>query len=75
MFYMAFVWFGQAQRVVVVGQDAAVRNGPLEESQTAFTAKDGTVLSALGRRQGWIQVQDQGGVSGWLPENLTRNLP
>ena len=75
MFYMAFVWFGQAQRVVVVGQDAAVRNGPLEESQTAFIAKDGTVLSALARRQGWIQVQDQGGVSGWLPENLTRNLP
>ncbi len=75
MIYMACVWFGQVPRVVVVGPDAAVRNGPLEESQNAFTAKDGTVLSALARRPGWIQVQDQSGVSGWIPENLTRNLP
>lgn len=55
-----------ANTVVVTGKDVFVRNGPLEESQSAFTAHDGAELRVLDRKEDWLQVTDGTRRSGWL---------
>jgi tetratricopeptide (TPR) repeat protein len=55
---------------VVTARDVIIRNGPLDESQTAFTANDGAELRVLDRKGDWLQVTD--GTPrhvGWLKRN------
>jgi tetratricopeptide (TPR) repeat protein len=52
--------------VIVTARQATVRLGPFSESQTAFTANDGTELRFLGKRDQWLQVSDRSGRTGWL---------
>lgn len=54
------------QTVVVRAKEIAVRNGPLEESQTAFTAHDGAELRVVDRKDDWLQVTDGTRRIGWL---------
>ena len=75
MLLMGYDWFGRTPRAVIIVNEAPVRNGPLEESQTAFSAKDGAVLNVLKTRPGWIQVQDQAGLVGWARDGLAHRLP
>jgi tetratricopeptide (TPR) repeat protein len=51
---------------VVIVHDAAVRTGPLDESQSAFTAYDGAELAVLDHKEGWLQVSAGDRRSGWL---------
>ncbi len=50
---------------IVTARDAVVRNGPLEESQSAFTVHDGAELKLLDRKNDWVQV-GVGDRIGWL---------
>lgn len=51
---------------VVTARDVIIRNGPLDESQMAFTANDGAELRVLDRKDEWLQVSDGTRRVGWL---------
>jgi hypothetical protein len=54
------------QTAIVIDQQATIRLGPLAESQPAYTATDGAELLILAQREGWLQVSDRSGRTGWL---------
>jgi len=60
---------------IVVAPEAVVRNGPLEESPSAFTVRDGAELVALDAKDGWIQVRDAAGRTGWIRSESLVTLP
>ena len=51
---------------VVVVAEAVVRQGPLDEAQAAFTAKDGAELTVLDERDDWLQVGGNQKRIGWV---------
>lgn len=60
---------------VVVARDAVVRYGPLEESQSAYTARDGLELAVLDEKNGWLQVVDHNKRLGWVEAKQVLLLP
>lgn len=60
---------------VVVADNVTARSGPFEDAQSAFTARDGAELSVLDQRDGWVQVANNAGKSGWLSTKLVSVLP
>jgi tetratricopeptide (TPR) repeat protein len=60
---------------VVISAEATARSGPFDEAQSAFTVHDGAELSILDRHDGWVQVADASGKSGWLPLKQVEVLP
>jgi tetratricopeptide (TPR) repeat protein len=54
------------QPSVVVVPEAVARRGPFDESQTAFTARDGAELMVLDAKGEWLQVSDGAGRTGWI---------
>ena len=60
----------QAQQLtrtaIIAIPEAVVRLGPFDESQSAFTARDGIELEVTDQRPGWWQVVDSTGRSGWI---------
>jgi tetratricopeptide (TPR) repeat protein len=63
---LAAVWHYQsAPRVVVIAEEAPVRNSPLEESQSAFTLYDGAELLVLDKKNDWLQIEVNGQM-GWI---------
>jgi tetratricopeptide (TPR) repeat protein len=63
----AAVYEGRLTRLaIVVTPDAPVRNGPIEESQNAFTVHDGAELTVLDQKDDWLQVSADGRRVGWL---------
>lgn len=57
---------------VIVATETPVRNGPLEESQTAFTASNGAELLVLDRKDKWLMVSAGANRVGWVPSASTR---
>lgn len=57
--------FGERLAVVKV-KEAVARFGPLEDSQTAFTLRDGTEVSLVDSKDDWWQVEDGKGRRGWV---------
>ena len=55
-----------SKTAVVIAPEAVVRRGPFDESQTAFTARDGTELAVLGRKDDWLEVNDAQNRVGWV---------
>ena len=51
---------------IVTSPSAVVRHGPLEESSTAFTARDGAELKLLDRKDDWFLVSDGKKNTGWV---------
>ena len=51
---------------VVVTPEAVVRQGPLDESVTAFTVHDGAELQVLDRKDEWFQVTADPRRIGWV---------
>lgn len=51
---------------IVAVTEASVRNGPFDESPTAFTAHDGAELRVLDQKDDWLQVTDGTTHVGWL---------
>ena len=57
----------QGMRIaIVIGREAVVRNGPLDESKSVFTVYDGAELRVLDQKDDWYQVSDGGRRVGWL---------
>lgn len=63
------------QVAIVVADDVAVRNGPFDESPTAFTVRDGAELRMLDQKENWLQVQAGERRIGWLPRQQVLLLP
>ena len=65
---LASAWFTQCNRrtAIVVVPEAVVRFGPLEESASAFTLRDGYELAVLDEKDGWLQITDPANRPGWL---------
>lgn len=59
---------------VVTARDVIIRNGPLDESQTSFTANDGAELRVLDRKDDWLQVSDGTRRVGWLKRGEVATL-
>lgn len=51
---------------VVIASEATARQGPLDESQTAFTLHDGAELEVLDRKDDWLQVTTDPKRIGWV---------
>jgi hypothetical protein len=72
LFFLLSAWLSAAWAeahspvAIVVREEAIVRLGPLDESQTAFTAPDGSELEVIDQREGWVQVSDRQNRSGWV---------
>ena len=64
-----------ASMAVVTSAEATARTGPLDDAQTAFTARDGAELSVLDRHDDWVQVTDGTGKIGWLNTKQAEVLP
>jgi len=60
---------------VVTADNATARSGPFDDAQSAFTSRDGAELPVLDRRDGWVQVADGAGKTGWLPVKQVEVLP
>ena len=66
--------FSNGTAVVTVAE-AIARSGPFDDAQAAFTARDGAELSVLDQHDGWVQVANSVGKSGWLPAKQVEILP
>jgi tetratricopeptide (TPR) repeat protein len=71
------LWWEQRRgsTAVVTVPEAAVHFGPLDESQTAFTARDGRELTVTDHQGDWVQVTDAARRSGWLKRDQVVLLP
>src|SRR5580698_11184520 len=63
------------QVAVVVLPDAVARSGPFSDAQNAFAIHDGAELPVLDQRNGWVQVADNSGRSGWIQDSQIEVLP
>ena len=54
------------QSAIVITGEAEIRNGPLDESQTAYKVRDGVELTILDHKDGWYQVTDSSQRIGWV---------
>ncbi|MGA2176226.1 MAG: BatD family protein [Verrucomicrobiota bacterium] len=60
---------------IVLVSEAVARRGPMDESQSAFTAHDGAELMVLSRDGDWLQVSDAAKRIGWLPRKDVALMP
>jgi tetratricopeptide (TPR) repeat protein len=65
----------QIRPALVPRLKTATRIFAFDDAQNAFTARDGAELSILDRREGWVQVADGAGKSGWLPAKQVAVVP
>ncbi|HEX3628253.1 MAG TPA: SH3 domain-containing protein [Verrucomicrobiae bacterium] len=60
---------------VVVLPNAVTRSGPFDDAQNAFAVHDGAELAVLDQRNGWVQVSDASGRTGWMKNSQVELLP
>ena len=72
---LAFTQNPTRHTAIVTTSEATVRNGPFDESPTAFTAHDGAELRVLDQKNDWLQVTDGTRRIGWLKRNATLYTP
>ena len=70
----ANVHFSSSVAVVVL-PDAVTRSGPFDDAQNAFAVHDGAELAVLDQRNGWVQVGDGSGRTGWMKSSQVEVLP
>jgi tetratricopeptide (TPR) repeat protein len=58
-----------ATTAIVTASEADVRNGPLEESASAFKVRDGMELDVIDRKDDWLQVMDSTQRMGWIKKD------
>jgi hypothetical protein len=63
------------QVAVVVQPDAVTRSGPFSDAQNAFAVHDGAELPVLDQHDGWVQVSDGSGRTGWMQGSQVEVLP
>jgi hypothetical protein len=64
----AMAWQGAygEPRAVVKVKEAVVRYGPLDDSQSHFSLRDGAEVVITDKKDGWWQVRDGQGRTGWV---------
>jgi tetratricopeptide (TPR) repeat protein len=60
---------------IVLVSEAVARRGPMDESQSAFTAHDGAELLVLSQHGDWLQVTDDAKRIGWLSQKDVALMP
>lgn len=70
----ATVHFSDSIAVVIL-PDAVTRSGPFDDAQNAFAVHDGAELAVMDQRNGWVQVSDGLGRSGWMKSSQVKVLP
>jgi tetratricopeptide (TPR) repeat protein len=60
---------------IVTVADATLRNSPLEEAPSAFTAHDGAELRVLDHKDDWLQVTDDNRRFGWIKRSAMNWAP
>lgn len=70
----AFVTNHASPSAVVIARDSAIKTGPLDDSQTSFTARDGAELTVLDERDDWLQVTDARRRIGWVKRDAVQVL-
>jgi len=60
---------------IVTVSEASVRNGPFDESPSAFTARDGAELRVLDHKDDWLQVTDGTRRVGWVKRDAALVSP
>ncbi len=63
---LAFSQRAAQQIAIVTTAEANVRNSPLEQSPSTFTAQDGAELRVLDSKDDWLQVTDDTRRIGWV---------
>jgi len=56
----------EIKTAIVVAREAVVRFGPVEESQSYYSVRDGAELTVLDTKGDWLQVTDAARRIGWL---------
>jgi len=74
---LALAWTGHTlhKTAIVTAKEATVRNGPFDESPSAFTAHDGAELRVLDRKDDWLQVTDGTRRAGWVKRDAVLVSP
>jgi tetratricopeptide (TPR) repeat protein len=54
---------------VVIVPEAVVRRGPFDESQSAFSLRDGAEFTVLDKKENWLQIADTANRIGWVAVN------
>jgi tetratricopeptide (TPR) repeat protein len=64
-------WLDRARHpfAVVVADEAVVRYGPIDESQSHYTLRDGVEVEVLDRNGDWLQVRDAQRRTGWVKKS------
>jgi tetratricopeptide (TPR) repeat protein len=65
----------EIRTAVVTVREAVVRYGPMNESQSCFTVRDGAELSVLDAQGDWIQVTDRSRRIGWVRREQVSLFP
>jgi len=60
---------------IVIVPEAVVRRGPMDQSQSAFTAHDGAEMMVLSRDGDWLEVSDAARHIGWLQQKDVALMP
>ncbi len=60
---------------IVLVSEAVARRGPMDISQSAFTAHDGAELMVLAQDGDWLKVSDAANHIGWLPQKDLALMP
>jgi tetratricopeptide (TPR) repeat protein len=63
---LAWSDYSGGKLAVVVAEEAVVRYGPIEESQSNYTLRDGAEVEVLDRNGDWLQVRDAQRRTGWV---------
>jgi hypothetical protein len=68
------LWLGwrlqfQTQTAVVVVKEAVLRHGPLDESPSLQTLRDGQELRVVDSKDGWLQLAGANRGVGWLKQD------
>ena len=71
---LAFANQANTKLVVVTAHDVTVRNGPFEESPSAFTVHDGAELRMLDQKDNWLQVTEGRRRPGWLKRSEVMSI-
>lgn len=74
-----FAWMSHGlatgEVAVVITKEAVVRHGPFSESGSAFTARDGTELRVLSRKDNWLEVTGGPAGRGWIIQDSVTLVP
>src|SRR5947207_942968 len=63
------------ESAIVVAREAVIRYGPLDESQSFYTVRDGVELTVLDAKGDWLQVSDRSKRTGWLRRDQVLLFP